>query len=238
MFLMFLNFEFQAILFCAYFYLVAIGVVWENFGDPVLLRDKVKSWNLEAWALKNIRSVTAGNITNIYLSTTPYFAYHNNYAYTSKYMLETYECTYEIKNMTPQEFFLSHKNLFRYYSGNIMNPTFDNLRKFVDPRSLIDDRSVTGTIWIGDKGVRATAHYDDAHNVYVQLSGNFLSNYEILNKLLYREKKISSVPSCRGGKTNDVRKIPPSLQTKSFHRHHHKFVFTLISVSANTSMIL
>jgi hypothetical protein len=164
------NYKFITLVLFIYSRATEATIEWESIRDPLHLKHEI-DWNLTKWNLRHMLQALNGNLTNVYISPSPYFSYYNTYAHTSKYFSNLYKCHYHMENMTSTDFIAPNPNVFRYYSGNIMNPSFDNLRQFVDPLSLIGDRAVTATVWMSDKDVQATAHFDDAHNVYVQLSG-------------------------------------------------------------------
>jgi hypothetical protein len=61
--------------------------------------------------------------------------------------------------------------VFHRYSGNVLLPTFEKLKRDISPRLFID-KPVTVTMWVGSSGAQSPAHHDLAFNVYIQLFGH------------------------------------------------------------------
>ena len=111
----------------------------------------------------------------VYKSDNALFPYFDT-SISSQYSSFTSE--YEFTNATFDK--ICGKNGFLYYSGNLFQPIFSPLLPNLHPNMIFKDaltHKISSNIWIGGEGVKATTHYDNVNNVYIQLSG-IVGTYE------------------------------------------------------------
>jgi hypothetical protein len=150
------------------------GGKWEGLHQPVSFRSlaAVEKWKIMNLTTKTFLNALSGNLTNVYLSNSPLFPYFDEWGLQNSIFSENFTRPYVLENIAPTAIFQQNSGnyRFKYYSGNLMNPTFKPIIQEFEPGDLVNN-SITVTAWLGTAGVLTPTHYDDSHNVYVQLSG-------------------------------------------------------------------
>ena len=148
---------------------------WGELGDPCFLDSHpvVNKWGIVSHSLDEFIKQIKGNLSNSYESFEKQFPYYDEYSLENSIFSINFTRPYFIRDMSSEQFFSRESpNFYRYYSGNVMQQTLENFAKKIFPRQLVNEDSLTVTMWMGTAGVQAPAHYDDTFNVYIQLSGS------------------------------------------------------------------
>ena len=129
-------------------------------------------------AMGQLLSKINGSLGNTYESVgSSLFPYYDSYVADD---LPEFKVEYNLSSVLPRDICRKEvptdaNNIFRYYSGNIMQTEFDRIRETLPIASMIKTQPVLHSLsinmWLGDADVRATLHYDIALNVFIQLAG-------------------------------------------------------------------
>lgn len=143
---------------------------WEKISYPLVIRSHplLLNWESHNWSVSDLQHLTLNELTNVYVSYSTYFPYFENQSY--KLTDHTFKPPYNISNVCTNDFFSLTNTTYLYYSGNIMHPNFENLKKRLHPHTIVNV-PMTANLWMGKFGVQSPTHYDDSFNVYIQLVG-------------------------------------------------------------------
>ena len=116
-------------------------------------------------------------VDTVIASSYPYFQPNHILKNISKNVAVSRLSSDDMSHMkvVPSESLPGVNDTYLYYSGNIRLPTFTKLVEAVNLKDLIDDELydiITVLVWIGNKGVAASPHYDNVNNIYIQLHGS------------------------------------------------------------------
>lgn len=117
-------------------------------------------------------AVLPDRLFHVYESAVPRFTYFDPFVVKS---MPSFRPDYTFVNESSLKILQSASPPYRYYSGDILQEEFSQLRSslpipmlFGDPQSL---RGLTGQVWISQANVTAVMHYDAVNNLFVQLYG-------------------------------------------------------------------
>lgn len=154
---------------------------------PFVMKDSlvVKNWKLYKQVNNNfndIYQIFPPMLRNTYVGEKPFFPYYD--ALLSKHFAN-FQPPYTFADFSTQQMCNKKQqrdkdgelssSTFHYYSGDLMQDEFVNVRKNIDVGALFRNISqlegLTANVWFGEPGVKATIHYDGVENVFVQLYG-------------------------------------------------------------------
>jgi hypothetical protein len=130
-------------------------------------------------------AVAGGYLFNVYASNSSVFPYFSEIGMQNSIFSKSFKPPFSLVTAKSSDVLISRsKNAderqsdagrggifnYLYFSGDIRLPELDHIRTAIRPGQIVDV-PVTANVWIGKGGVAAPAHYDDVHNVYVQLFG-------------------------------------------------------------------
>lgn len=124
-----------------------------------------------------LRQYFPKTLKNTYESDNNIFPYYNT---DLAKKLMSFQREYEVRNVSREQFCLDHESVdstkkYHYYSGDIMQPEFELLRRDLPLQELFSNMKsmigLTGHLWLGEPHVAATMHYDAVHNIFIQLFG-------------------------------------------------------------------
>ena len=136
--------------------------------------------NIELGLLKNIVSYSHSThilphiLTNTYVRVgAPHFPYYDSLIASQ---LKDFPKEYSLNHVSMDKLFIPRaNNTYYYYSGNIMQDEFDQIRSSINMETLFHDLNslpgLVGTIWMSPPEVHATLHYDAVHNLFIQVTG-------------------------------------------------------------------
>ncbi len=155
-----------------------------GFENPLLIRFNHENALLSKPVADMIQNTILVDINqpiyNAYKSTSNTFSYYDS-AIGERYPF--FNATYEFATVESVNAICSsesNKSHYLYYSGNLQQPQFKAWHATLHAGNIIVYKNVVSrvstNVWIGDKNVIATAHYDTVSNVYIQLKGKLCAS--------------------------------------------------------------
>jgi hypothetical protein len=113
-------------------------------------------------------------LEHVYHSSASIFTYYDHFV-ASK--MNGFEPTYKFLTVPSAEIISRKEGSagFRYYSGDLMDDSFQLLRGLLPTNKIFPSismfKTLTGHVWLSEANVTATLHYDAVNNMFIQLYG-------------------------------------------------------------------
>ena len=148
---------------------------WDISGDPIVYSSHPVSQKWKVFDLTVDEFLSQFEILeNVYVSTNKYFTFFDEGKMEKSFFRKNFSQPFSFTRLKGTEFFKqpplrdSEEPTYRYFFGGIAGPIFSNARPYIEP-SLV--HNVHGNLWMSTKDSQMPTHYDNLHNVYIQLFG-------------------------------------------------------------------
>lgn len=154
-----------------------LNTIWNTSGDPIVYLSHPLSEKWKVFQIDEIKFLSLFDVLeNVYFSENKYFTFFDEGALNRSIFKENFSQPFSFTDLKGEQFFdrsvkANSKycgQVYRYFFGRVDGPQFDRARPFIQ-RSLVEN--VHGNMWMSMKGSQMPTHYDNAHNIYIQLFG-------------------------------------------------------------------